>query len=142
MNQPTVKINSCAYNKLNENTPVLNKHQIEYNIFIYLEPDICRCLQLFQVDNIDNEEAQEVTTLGFIEREGTCWLKVKSEALNLEAGQHVYKLSFVDKITNDVIPLFFSYIVQDDNPDKSYVYMNGQGDSTTYCPYMNSKYSQ
>lgn len=142
MNQPTVKINSCPYGRLNENTPVFNLNQIEHDIFIYLEPEICRPLQLFQMDNIDSTESKEISLSGFVEREGTCWLRIKSEILDLNGGQHVYKLSFVDSITNDVVPLFFSYIIQDDNPEKPYVYMKEGSTSTVYCPYVNSKYSQ
>jgi hypothetical protein len=52
------------------------------------------------------------------------WIDIKSTALNMDVGHHVYKLHFRQKYTNVLSNLFFAYTIQNDNPEKPYIYMN------------------
>lgn len=141
-NSRVFQVNSCAYKQLSSNTPVFNINQVEYELHVHLDGELCRLLELFQLDEVTQSGLNEIQVLGFVDRDCTCWLSIKTEILNKDVGQHIYKLSFVDKVTNDIVPLYFSYIIQDDNPEKPYLYMDAQGTGTTYCPYLQSKYSQ
>lgn len=122
MEYPVCKIDACEYNQLNRHTQVFNINSIEYFMYIYLPPELVKNLQLFQVDKISPDKF-EIPIVGFIDKDHSCWLKVKSEILSKSAGQHVYKLSFIDSCSRDIVPLYFSYIIQDDNPNKPYIYM-------------------
>ena len=50
--------------------------------------------------------------------------------LNLKSGKHTYRLMFVERYTDTDFSLYFSYIIQDDSPEKPYVYMKEDGAST------------
>lgn len=52
------------------------------------------------------------------------WVDAKSSGLNTVAGYHKYRLSLIDATTDIVTFLYFGYQIQDDNPDKPYIYMN------------------
>lgn len=124
---PKFMLEACHHSELPKNTPVFNTSEIEYELLIHLPEDICNFIELFQLDEI-LPSRQEVTFANSITRE--CrkpWLDTLSELLNMEVGYHIYKLSFIDIRTNQVIPLYVAYIIQDDNADKSYIYMNREG---------------
>lgn len=118
------KLIACNYNELPSNTPVINRNEVEYVTWIKIPADFGRDFILYEVNEIVPEN-KEVEFLNVIEQQ-CCkpWLKATSSELNLEPGHHVYKISFVNRFTNDTSSLYFSYIIQDDDPDKPYVYMD------------------
>ena len=124
MEYPVFKLNACKYQDLNKNTPVFNINTFEYVLYVYLEPELSKDFQIFQLEEL-GDCAVEIPLNCNIHRERN-WVRILSSVLNQDPGQHVYKLSLVGGCSNDVISLYFSYIVQDDNPDKSYVYMKNQ----------------
>ena len=126
MTHPVFKLEACEYGQLNKHTQVFNVNVIEHFVYIYMSPEIAKGFSLFEVSKVspDQFEIHDIQTYFF--RENYCWLRVKSEALSKEAGQHTYKLSLINE-AKDIVSLFISYIIQDDNPDKPYIYMNRDG---------------
>lgn len=123
MEYPVCKINACKYSELACNTPVINKNSLDSYIWIRVPSEISREFVLFQVDELV-PEFKEFKFLNVIEQQcSKPWFKADINEMNLDSGQHVYKMSFVNRITNDTCSLYFSYIIQDDNPDKPYIYM-------------------
>ena len=126
MSYTPLKLNACTYAQIPCNTPVINKNTLEYYIWIGLPKSISSHIEIFEIYELlpTNEEVDWVR---FIIRENCRpWLKIESAFLDTSVGQHLYKLSFVDTMTNDIISLYISYIIQDDNPDKPYIYMDRQ----------------
>lgn len=123
------QLNACSYEDIPSNTPVINKANFDYFLWIHIPEEIARCYAFYQLDEMAPEH-KKVPHIGFIERDcNRPWLKITSSVLGSTVGKHLYKLCFVNQITNDLISLFFSYTIQDDNPDKPYVYMNKEDDS-------------
>lgn len=124
MEYPVFRLHACKYQDLNKNTPVFNINTFEYFLYVYLEPELSTNFQIFQVEEL-GDCVTGIPLKCNISKERN-WVKILSSVLNQKPGQHVYKISLVGGSNNDVIALYFSYIVQDDNPDKSYVYMKNQ----------------
>lgn len=124
MEYPVFKLNACKYEDLNKNTPVFNKNAFEYFLYVYIEPELARNFQLFQVDELGDTLVE--VPLSFNIKKERNWVKILFSVLNQTPGQHIYKISMIGGCSNDVMSLYFSYIVQDDNPDKSYVYMKNR----------------
>ena len=62
------------------------------------------------------------------------WIRIDSCILDTSIGQHTYRFQFINRETDDVYSLYLSYIIQDDNPDRPYVYMNEkEGESDGIC---------
>lgn len=136
MEYPVCKLDACNYNELSKHTKVYNINCIDQFVWIYLSPDICSHLDIFRIEEIVPSTQADVDG-GCVSREGTCWIKLCSSGLSMLPGQHVYKITMLHRHTADLVPLYFSYILQDDNPEKPYVYMNKDATEscTCKCPY-------
>lgn len=101
---------------------VFNTSEIDYHLFVKVPVDIAKNCVLYQVAEV----ADKISMCGpdMWEHDiGRIWYKFISHKLNMIAGHHVYRLSFVNYRTNDTIQLYMSYIIQDNNPAKPYYYM-------------------
>lgn len=124
MDDLVCKLDATTYIGLPKKTKVFNLNTLEHFVWIHLPDKITHDWALFEVLEIVPDR-KSVCYEDIIQRDcGKPWLKVASNELNTNPGQHVYKLSFVNIVNNDVVSLYISYIIQDDNPDKSYVYMH------------------
>lgn len=127
--RPVSQLQAVRYNELGSATPVWNLNQVNYYVWINLTPSYAQNAQVYEIAEVLGEDKQpNVLTLNAFEHCSTCWIRVTAQMLNMKSGKHTYKLSFVDTCTNDTFFLFISYIIQDDNPDKPYVYMTPQVD--------------
>lgn len=121
MNIPVFSLNADYIQKYTP--PVVRKYEVEYYLYVHIPEELCKLYKLFQVDSI----APKHCTLPMnqlIQQE--CfkpWIRINTAVLDLSIGLHTYKLSMVNTLTNDVVSIYFGYIIQDDDPDKPYVYM-------------------
>lgn len=67
----------------------------------------------------DNEDISEHASI----TDNYPWIDVLSENLNLDAGTHTYRVTFDNHYSNETMYMYFGYIIQDDDPDKPYIYM-------------------
>lgn len=51
------------------------------------------------------------------------WIDVNVSALDSSIGSHVYVFEFNNTVVGRTMNLFSAYIIRNDNPDKSYIYM-------------------
>lgn len=52
------------------------------------------------------------------------WIDIDTDLLDKSVGLHTYIIRFESKLTGDLTFQQFSYIIQNDNPEKPYIYMN------------------
>lgn len=131
-------IEAVSYEKAIQNSKVYNRSQLEYHLWINLNPEQVREAYFVEAAEI-GPDADNSKIFGdtFI-RESTCWIRANTPYLNHKIGKHVYKLSFVDRFTDTDFSLYFSYIIQDDCPEKPYVYIKDKIETpeekfTLYC---------
>lgn len=124
MKIPVFSTEACLYDNLNDNCKIFNSSELEYYLWIKLPSDITRDCELYQIDEI-LDKPKVLDWQGFVCREENHpWLRFTFGILKQCIGMHIYRLHFINKYTNDVFSLYFSYIIQNDNPKKPYVYMN------------------
>lgn len=123
MGNPKFYLEAGEYSDLALVCPVVNKASFGYHTLVHVPMYPDDSSTLYQVDQI-NPATGELSMAGNFEKE-FCkpWVKFLTSALDLRPGQHIYKMSFIDKVTQDTSHVFFNYILQDDCPDKPYVYM-------------------
>ena len=93
-------------------------------MFVQIDPEIAHHFELYQVDEI-RDEAELVCHKDLWEHDpNRIWYRFKSEKLNLETGYHIYRMSFVNVRNNDTTQLYFAYVIQNNKPDKPYMYMD------------------
>lgn len=137
---PVIIFNAVSSCDLPKSTLVVNKSMLEYITWIYTPVEIHKMYKLFQISQTcpNTQEIEPSNVLDW-----PCsrpWLKLKTSSLDLSPGHHIYRLWFVDSYSHDTVSLYFSYILQDDNTDKPYIYMdrdNSENSSTsaTYITY-------
>lgn len=54
------------------------------------------------------------------------WFKIPKDELNLSTGTHQYQAKLVDPISDWTTHIYFSYVIQNDNPSKPYYYMGNE----------------
>mgnify|MGYP007069998203 CR=1 FL=1 len=116
-------LEACVYEDLPKYTKVFNEDTAEYHLWIYLNPAYVRNTYLYEAKEIGPNADNSKLFLDTFKRESQCWIKVKREYLNNKIGKHIYKLSFVNKETDADFSLYVSYYLQNDNPEKPYVYI-------------------
>lgn len=117
-------LEASTYEDLPKHSKVFNKSQMEYHLWIYLNPEDVRGCYFVQAEEIGpNADNSTIYPDTFV-REGQCWIRVNFGYISKNPGKHTIKLSFVEKMTSTDFSLYVSFYVQDDNPDKPYVYMN------------------
>lgn len=84
---------------------------------------MCSCFVLLSMVEISLEDGEDISSSVYRDNMRP-WLRVPVDVLNKDIGQHTYKLHFVNIHTSLELDLYIQYIIQDDNPDKPYIYMN------------------
>jgi len=125
--RPVLQLNACIYEDIAKNTRVFNLDQIEYYLWVRLGVDITSDCFMYEAAELDKVNGPIIFSDTF-ERKSPMWIRVRTDNLNKEIGLHIYRLSFVDTVSDDTFSLFFGYIIQDDNPAKPYVYMDRDED--------------
>jgi len=114
-----------SYTSTTENVKLINVRQLGYSIWLRIPEDIASQYVLFTVEELLSKREEVQNFSYFIERENLRpWLKVRTDLLNKEEGFHSYKFSFVHIKKHDIISLYFTYNMQNDNPSKSYLFKN------------------
>ena len=104
---------------------VFNLTEIDYYLYVKLEPPLASIWYLYKVEEKmkDGSLVELQISSGEVVRQSPTWLKFQTNFIDTSVGLHVYKFTFVHTITNVVATLWFSYTIQNDNPDKPYIYM-------------------
>lgn len=121
---------SCSYEDLAKNSKVFNLSTLNYHLWIYLDPETVRDAYFNRAYEIGTHADNTKIFPDTFIRDNTCWIRANMQYLNLKPGKHTIKLEFVDRYTDVDFSLYISYIIQDDDPEKPYVYMKADGAST------------
>lgn len=118
-------VNACNYHELPKNTPVVNKLQFEPYIWISIASARKKHLIVYEICEILEDNTKDTSNQITKYTCDKCkpWIQIQSEYMNTKVGYHLYRIGFIDPVTDDICYMFFSYIIQDDNPDKPYIYM-------------------
>lgn len=107
-----------------KNTIIINKNQLEDVMHVYISPELARDFKMFEIHELTDFGLVEISLSDNVKMVRN-WVDIKMSALNVKSGQHSYRISLFNKCEKITLSVYFSYIVQDDNPDKPYVYMDG-----------------
>ncbi len=123
-------LETSTYENIAKHCKVFNLSTLNYHLNVYLNPETVREAYFIEAKEIGPKADNSKLFPDTFQRTAQCWIQVNMEYLNLKPGKHTYKLDFVDRFTDTDFSLYFSYIIQDDNPEKPYVYMKPDGAST------------
>lgn len=122
-NIPVFHLEATELDNLPGATRVINKSQAEH--FLMVSTDVLYTgseFQLYQMDEVTDKGCVQVN-LDVQHECGRVWYQLPFEQLNQSPGHHKYRMRFVQTQTGLTVSLYFAYILQDDNPEKPYIYM-------------------
>ena len=105
---------------------VINVSELQDSIWLRLPDDLAKYLTLSSVNSIgfENNGTQIDITDKYTRDTNRVWIEIHKSVFSLEPGFHMYQLVFDDSGTGSVLNLYFCYHIQDNKPNKDYVYMN------------------
>lgn len=110
------------------NTKIYNSKDFDEIVCVKLPPQMPRDMDLIEIYNLNASEdvdfADQVTRA-----EHRPWIDISSSILDLGIGQHTYRMTFAKENCKLKATCWFSYIIQDNNPEKPYIYMDRSEDS-------------
>lgn len=121
---PMFRLDAVPHKDVASASKVFSLQEVEYFLFVRIDATIAKVFTLYQVDEI-TDEAEFVCPMELWEHDpGRIWYKFHTDKLNLTTGYHTYRLSFVNTYTNDNLLLYIAYVIQNNKPDKPYMYMD------------------
>lgn len=124
---PVFKLEAVPKKSLPSYTPIWNSDELEYYLWVHVPPYVGREFCLYKIEEM-SEPTIEHPIQDFVHWDnGRPWFRFYTDKLNRFPGLHIYKLSLVHRRTDDVMSLFFGYVIQCDHPPKPYKYMERDG---------------
>lgn len=113
-----------TYNDAVAQFKVLSIFEVSDTVHIHIPEDVSTRGELFAIsellpDTHDMDFPQE----GIVRVPDKPWVDISKSVLDVTSGSHLYRLSFIDIYTNDIFFVYFSYIIQDKDVEKPYIYM-------------------
>lgn len=124
MKPPIFSLDAVIHRDLYKATPYISIHDMEYYLWVRVDPEIARGYSLYGLDEVDSEKKYDLNLEDFCSHEpNRPWYKFNSMLLNRDPGKHVYRMHFVNTLDDNTTSLYFSYHVQREDTEKPYVYM-------------------
>ena len=118
---PENVLTCSTWDKLN--SPILNKGNIQEFIWVYIPHEFSTGYVVTSIEHKHKNE-YEPLDLAYVERDHYYpWIKIIAEKLVQDVGQHIYRLILTHETTLESVTLYFSYTIQNDDPEKPYYYM-------------------
>lgn len=124
-----MQLEACSYNDLPKYCKVFNTNCTEYHLWIYINPEVAREAYFIDAEEIGPNADNSRMFPNTFQRMSQCWIRANREYLNNSCGKHTVKLRFVNRYTDTDFSLYVSYIMQNDNPEKPYIYMKDTNNS-------------
>lgn len=124
----TTVIQASQLSDLPLNTKIYNSKDFDEIVCVKLPPQMPRDMDLIEIYNLNASEdvdfADQVTR-----DEHRPWIDISSSILDQTPGQHVYRMTFSKPECKLHATCWFSYIIQENNPEKPYIYMDRKENS-------------
>lgn len=125
MTYPTSYLECCidreSATKVNK---VIARDQLQHSILLHVPDNVpVKYVSVYNIAQISPKYGK-MFIKGPILINYRPWIELNCKDLDSSIGYHVYKLQFIVHRTMDVFDCYFSYTVQDNNPEKPYLYMN------------------
>ena len=119
----TTIIQSSHMMDLSRHSHVFNLHNFADIVCVKLPDDFPRDFEMVGLYNLETDK--DIDFEDYVEQiMYRPWVDFKKSVLDTSIGQHVYRMDFMKAGFNIGASCWFSYIIQDNNPEKPYVYMN------------------
>ena len=124
----TTVIQAAQLSQMPLYTKIYNSKDFSETVCVKLPPEMPRDMDLTEI--YDLNASKDLDFADFVTRdEQRPWIDIQISILDLTVGQHIYRMTFNKPDVKLKATCWFSYIIQDNNPEKPYIYMKRDEDS-------------
>lgn len=114
-------VSATSKNSLYQSGNIFNLDMFGPTLYVKLDNYVqknFRLMKIFDTDTLEDVESY------YYDDMKSPWIDIPVDCLDLSLGLHTYTIELVNALTNDTFYQYFNYTIQEDNPDKPYIYMN------------------
>lgn len=101
-----------------------NVRQFDKVLWVRLCDEVTDEFDMLSIKNMASSKILILDASRYDYKIGSHWFGIVPTELDLSIGYHEYELVFKNRYTDVILPIYFGYRIQDDNPDTSdYIYM-------------------
>lgn len=115
---------AVAYCDMASNRPVMNV--LQFKDILHIELPEKAALERHNLLSITYLSEDSYSLVAKSTSVTSRWVDIPCNLLDSSAGVHSYCITLADPISSDTYRLYFTYLIQDDNPNTPYIYMNRQ----------------
>lgn len=131
-----LKLEATIRSDLAEKVQVICSNRADYYLWVKFSDRFSTGYSLVDVCEVtESLESTEVDPHIYTRDCCRPWIKFQFDQLNRAPGKHTYRIRLVEIYSGDIYCLYFSYIYQENDPEKPYIYMDK---NSTCCPCMNT----
>lgn len=119
----TTVIQSSQLSEMPLHTKIYNSKDFSEIVCVKLPPQMPRDMDLTEIYNLNSSEDVDFTDKTTRD-EHRPWIDISSDILDLTPGQHTYRITFQKPECKLKATCWFCYIIQENNPEKPYIYMD------------------
>lgn len=121
--------NLYEHNEAVAHSATMNVGDLQDKFFLKLPNGLAKYLTLTKIESVGLENnGSDVDIEGKVEQEtGRIWIIIDKGVFDVTVGFHMYRLIFEDSALQTERHLYFCYHIQDNAPEKPYIYMNREG---------------
>ena len=126
-------LESGSWDYLSVNLQVYDIANLDTILWIHIPNDLSLSHQITDIAQKVGSKYESIDLTDGVDR--TCkypWVSIDCDKLDMNVGQHIYRITLINTVSLNKIYLYFTYIVQNDDPEKPYVYMEN-GNPTCGC---------
>ena len=119
-------LDSSKYGDLAKHSSTISSKELSQFITVRLNDVRFFGRSICSIEDMSSSESMEILLENNVVFDGIHpWVDIPVTILDVKAGYHLIKMSFIDPVTMDISSTFFSYTIQDSDPYKPYAYMKG-----------------
>lgn len=118
--RPVTRCVADDYSKLALNNNIYNADTLSRDLWVEL-PAAIKQFVVTGVHPIKSNCAESLPITEVFYK--NLWLRIPIELVDTSSGYKIYRIECQHRTTLETMSLYFSYIIQDDNPAKPYIYM-------------------
>lgn len=104
---------------------IINLNTVEYKWSVFIPHHLPLDLSLYELKQIVPASSPQEYPMSQVVRDGKRrWIDLYTSIIDRSPGLHIYRASFVNTKTDETCYKFLSYKIQDDSPERPYIYMN------------------
>ena len=117
-------LESGSWDHLSVNLQVYDIANLDTILWIHIPNDLSLSHQITDIAQKVGSKYESIDLTDGVDRTGQYpWVSIDCDKLDMNVGQHIYRITLINTVSLNKIYLYFTYIVQDDDPEKPYIYM-------------------